>query len=210
VTPEGYRIAQVVPCPEEPGRPPESLVGLADENEADPSRPITLLLVATGPGTLVEDRVVLAGDGSSAGDLAPNYVQRIVVEELEGGRVFLVWTAWSGGGSGAVHYFDLYRSTGGTLQRVERFTHDRPERGYFTVYRGSVYDASVQCERGPKQGNAYRYSCQMKVTKFQLVGTELQPVASESCRQRQGNRFLNEKYWGASVREALQRGEVFR
>ena len=82
-------------------------------------------------------------------------------------------------------------------------------RPYFALYENAAYDADLHCSRGEKRGKAYVYTCYLEVTKYVFDGEAIRAVGSERMRQRQGNRFLDEKYWFISVLKALQRKEIF-
>ena len=95
------------------------------------------------------------------------------------------------------------------LERVKSFVHGRADLPYFTLYENAAYNAELACKRGAKHGKAYVYTCYLQVTKYVFDGEALRAVGSERMRERQGNRFLNERYVFISVRKALQKGEIF-
>ena len=118
----------------------------------------------------------------------------------------------SGGGSGSLHLLQFYTVDKGKLKLVKAFEHGRMERLYFCIYNNAIYDSVVVKKRGEKREkvNAYIYICWMEVTKFTCDGKSIVPVATEKCREKTGNKFLDEKYWCMSVLTALKRGEVFK
>jgi hypothetical protein len=211
-TPDGYKVEKILPCNINSKNGSEFLVAFSDVDLEIPRRTVMLFLVAMGDEVVVEDKVILPGEGSPLDEKesAPNYLHQMTRENIGAGDLFIVWSVNSGGGSGAIHYFDCYRPEQGKLHLVKRFIHDRMERLYFAIFKGAIYDAELQCTRGEKHGNAYIYTCYLRVTKYVFNGNSLVPLATERLREKQGNRFLNEKYWCMSVLSALKNGEVFR
>ncbi len=209
LTPDGYTVTSVLPLT---GTADRNLfvVGLSDINRDVPTRAATLLLVARRqPHPVLEDNVTLHDPCGSA-CYTPNYLGRVNEENVGTGRLLFVWSAGSAGGSGASHYYDFYRVENGKLRLVRSFKHGRMDRFYFAIYKNAIYDSEVECKRGEKHGRAYIYTCGFKVTKYLYDGNSIAAVASETCRARQGNRYLGEEYRTMSVRSALQQGEVFR
>ncbi len=210
ITPEGYKIEKTIACL--PGAQQEHLVALADSDDSQiPAKPVMLLLVAMGKRIVVEDRVTLHGDINTGRfwDGPPNYFSGLTMERLGGGDLFLIRSVLSGGGSGSLHYFDLYRPEKKKLRLVKSFSHQRMEQTYFALYRNAVYDAERICARGEKHGNAYVYTCYLQVTKYAFDGQTFRPVRSERMREQRGNRYLQDKYWFISVLKALQKNEIF-
>ena len=83
-------------------------------------------------------------------------------------------------------------------------------RLYFCIANELIYDAVLVKERGAKRGKSYIYTCYLDVSKYSYDGKGIVKIASEKLREMTGNRFLDEKYWCMSLRNALKRGEVFR
>ena len=83
------------------------------------------------------------------------------------------------------------------------------ERTYFTIYRHAIYDGRLHCERGKKHGNAYKYTCRIDVTKYTYDGDTVREMGTQKLRERQGNRYLPDKYWFVSVSKALRKKEIF-
>lgn len=214
LTPAGYEVAQILAASRDR---PEYLVALSgvrasDEDISD--QPVILLLVAGTKTPVVEDRVVPHGeeptrDGKRSAPLAPNFFDGMSREDLGGGDLFLVTSTGFWGGSGSVHCFDFYRVEKKKLRLVKSFVHGTTTRSYFALYEKAAYDADLVCRRGEKHGKAYVYTCYLEVTKYVFDGNEMRAVGTERMRERQGNRFLNEKYVYISVLKALQRKEIF-
>lgn len=171
------------------------------------------MLLQIGTSAKQLDGVTLHGEGKTClgpePDLVPNYFHGLEAEELDGGKVYLAISTYSGGGSDGYFYFDLYKIDGEKLKLLASYPHDRLMRTYFTVFNHAIYDGKLSCSRGDKHGAAYTYTCGLNVTKYVYDGNSIQAAGTERLHERQGNRFLNEKYWMTSVRQALERKEIF-
>jgi hypothetical protein len=211
LTPDGYKIEKIVALGTGSGGRVEYIAGLSDiHGDRIKSRPITLLLIAGGKQAMVEDRVIPHDSASEEfWKGPPTYLDGMTKEKLEGRDLILIRTVLSGGGSGALFFFDLYDVEKNKLRLLKSFSHQRMEQTYFAIYRHTIYDAEKVCTRGEKHGNAYVYTCYLQVTKYRFVGQAIRPAGSERMREQRGNRFLGDKYWFVSVAEALQKKEIF-
>ena len=207
VIPAGHKISKVLPLSTARGGR-EVVVGLTDVDDGDPRRTVTLLLVALRERPVVEDSVQLHPSATGGDFSAPNYLNQLTEERVGEGRLILAWSTQFAGGSGSLHYFDLYRADGGKLRLAKSFAHGRMERLYFAVYQQAIYDAVVECHRGEKHGNAYVYGCALKVTRYDFDGHAVVPGGSTRVLERQGNRFLSDDYRNLSVLTLLRKGEV--
>ena len=224
--PAGYAIQEIKKVPSTENGDSQYLVALSDSmmpkannplpNEiivGVPSKPPELLLVKVAGSAILQDQIVLHKRAQSCMHIGeppePNYLGSIEAEDVGDGKLFLVHSTYSGGGSGGFHYFDLYRVEHNKLKQLATYSHDRLVRSYFTIFNHAIYDGQLSCARGEKHGAAYVYTCGIDVTKYIYDGNSIQPAGTERMHERKGNRFLNEKYWMMSVQNALGQREIF-
>jgi hypothetical protein len=201
--PAGYRAAAVFPCALEADRKGRFVAALTDN---DAVRPVRLLYLAWNRGWTVLDNVEIAGVEPK---LPPQYLDGISVVPVGRGSLLYIYTNWSGGGSGSLHYYQFFMAVSGRLRLLKAFEHERMERGYLCLSGHRIYDAALVKRRGERKGNAYLYTCFLDVTEFTYDGERLLAVRSERLDERTGNRFLDEAYWNKSLCSILRRGGHF-
>lgn len=207
ILPEGYRTAAVIPYALGSGHTDRFVAALVDTDDDLPERVARLLYLSwNGRRWTVLDSIEIAGRDP---ELNPQYLSGISVVKVGSADLLYVYTTWSRGGSGSLHYFQFFKVVAGHLKLVRAFEHDRMERGFLCLRNNRIYDAAVACSRGEKRGRAYVYSCYLDTKEFTYDGRSVTTTRTERLEERTGNRFLDETYHNLSLRSILQRGGHF-
>jgi hypothetical protein len=205
--PDGYKVGQVVTFDFAGKGYPQYVVAITDSNADEPEKPVKLLYVDWDKRWHVQDTASIHSD---ADDPPTNFIDSMTIETIGQAKVLYVHSYWSAGGPGAGHFYGFYTVEKGKLSLLKEFVHSRMMRLYFCLMNHSIYDAVLVKKRGEKHGKSYVYTCYLDVTKYTCAGKAIIAVGSEKLREKQGNRFLDEKYWCMSVCTAIKQGEVFK
>ena len=207
ILPAGYQTAAVIPSALGEHDKDRFIAVLVDTQTDRPERVVRLLYLGWNHKQwTVLDNVAIAGRDAT---LLPQYQRGVSVVKVGGENLLYVYTTWSEGGSGGLHYFQFFKAVGTRLQMVRGFEHVRMEHGFFTLHNERIYNAEVACTRGRKKGDSYVYTCNLDAREFTFDGERIVQTRREHLEQRTGNRFLSETYRNLSLHAAILRGSHF-
>ncbi len=206
ILPPGYRTAAVIPSALGEHDKGHLVAVLVDTETDRPERVVRLLHLAWNGRWSVLDNVAIAGRDAT---LLPQYLSGVSVVKVGAQNLLYVYTTWSGGGSGGMHYFQFFKAVGTRLQLVRGFEHVRMEHGFFTLHNDRIYDADIVCTRGEKKGRGYVYACHLDAKEYSFDGEHLVETRRERMEERTGNRFLSETYRNLSLHAEIMRGGHF-
>jgi len=206
LVPAGYASIKLINHDFEGNAHQYYVAALSDSNPDRMEKPITLLLINWDGRWIIRDSYVIQGPGP---DYPPNYLDTLRTQTIGQTKLLYVASHWWGGGSGSDFFYSFFLIHAGKFKLLKQFEHERMMRLYFYTANDSIYDAVLVKKRGPKRGKSYIYTCYLDVSKYSYDGKAIVKIASEKLREMTGNRFLDEKYWCMSLRNALMRGEAF-
>ena len=211
LTPEGYKVAKHIPWHTGDGDRDYRVAAFSDANEAEPAKPVTILLVGWNGRWTVHDMVRPhhAPHPGAPDRGAPNYFTEMSRVRVDSRFLILLRTTVFGGGSGSLQYFDFYDVRHQKLVLVKSFSHGRMEGYYFALHNGAIFDADLDCRRGERRGRSFVYTCFLDVKKYAFDGTNITAIGSARLHERQGPWFLSDSYRFMSVERALDKVEIF-
>jgi len=204
--PNGYRVEKVLPFQLDSMTAVRYLVAISDANRDEPTKPVRVLYVGRkGTWQTLGSLPVSEENGS----FPPNILEKLSVQSVNGHDLIHLYTVAWGGGSGSSHYFQFFTVENDAPRLLKAIDHDRMSRLYFCLYDEKIYDARLVKHRREKKGRAFVYTCYLEATEFAFDGKQILPTSTARLREKQGNRFLDEKYWCMSLKNAIKRKEVF-
>jgi hypothetical protein len=201
--PPGYRTDAVFKSRLEGGDNGHFIAALVDTDSEQPRKSVRLLHLSWNGRWTILDSIELSG---TASEPAPQYLNGISMVKVGQGNLLYVYSNWSGGGSGSVHYYQFFTAHSGHLKLVRTFEHERMERGYLCLRNERIHDARAICDRGEKKAEAYAYACHLETTEFTYDKGRIVAIGGKRLAERKGNRFLGETYWNMSLCSVLGHG----